>query len=365
MPFNNIYKNKRVLVTGHTGFKGSWLSLWLTELGAEVYGLALDPGTDNDNFVVTGLKNHINHHICNIKDKEKVKGLFKRIQPQMVFHLAAQALVKKSFDDPVDTYETNVLGTVHILEAIRHTSSVETAVMITSDKCYKNVEWEYGYRETDELGGLDPYGSSKACAELAIQSYRQSFFNTPGTGIPKVASTRAGNVIGGGDWSENRIVPDIIRALMAKKPVELRQPRATRPWQFVMEPLSGYLWLGAKMNAESGFTSGWNFGPAASFIVPVQTLTEKIIQTWGSGSIKDISDKNHFHEATLLSLDISKARQRLHWKPALTLEETIDFTVQWYKEFAGNGPGPMYELGVRQVNDYTRKAIERGIEWAK
>jgi CDP-glucose 4,6-dehydratase len=281
----------------------------------------------------------------------------------MVFHLAAQALVKDSFDDPVDTYETNLLGTVHILEAIRHTPSVKTAVMITSDKCYKNVEWEWGYRETDELGGLDPYGSSKACAELAIQSYRQSFFNSPGS--PAVASTRAGNVIGGGDWSENRIVPDIIRALMAKNPVELRRPRATRPWQFVLEPLSGYLWLGAKMNAEGGFTSGWNFGPEASFIVPVQTLTEKIIADWGSGSIKDISDKNQFHEATLLSLDISKARQRLHWRPALTLNETIDFTVQWYKKFAGNGPGPMYELGVQQVNDYTRKAIERGIEWAK
>jgi CDP-glucose 4,6-dehydratase len=365
MSFKNIYKKKRVLVTGHTGFKGSWLSLWLTELGAEVSGMALEPGTDNDNFVVTGLKDRINHNICNIKDKEKVKELFNQVRPQIVFHLAAQALVKKSFDDPVDTYETNVLGTVHILEAIRHTSSVEAAVMITSDKCYKNVEWEYGYRETDELGGLDPYGSSKACAELAIQSYRESFFNSPGSAVPKVASTRAGNVIGGGDWSEQRIVPDIIRALMAKKPVELRSPRSTRPWQFVLEPLSGYLWLGAQMNAGSDFASAWNFGPEVSFIVPVQTLTEKIIKTWGSGSIKDISDKDHFHEATLLSLDIAKARQRLHWRPALTLDETIDFTVLWYKKFAGTGAGPMYELGVQQVHDYTQKAIERGIAWAK
>jgi CDP-glucose 4,6-dehydratase len=365
MPFNNIYKNKRVLVTGHTGFKGSWLSLWLTGLGAEVYGMALEPGTVNDNFVVAGLIDRINHNICNVKDKQKVKELFNQVRPQMVFHLAAQALVKKSFDDPVDTYETNLMGTVHILEAIRHTSSVETAVMITSDKCYKNVEWWYGYRETDELGGLDPYGSSKACAELAIQSYRESFFNSPGSAVPKLASTRAGNVIGGGDWAEHRVVPDIIRALMAKKPVELRSPKATRPWQFVLEPLSGYLWLGAQLNAGGDFASGWNFGPGVSFIVPVQTLAEKIIKTWGSGSIRDISDKNQFHEATLLSLDISKARQRLHWRPALTLDETIDFTVQWYKKFAASGAGPMYELAVQQLNYYTQNARERGIEWAK
>lgn len=366
MAFNNIYKNKRVLVTGHTGFKGSWLVLWLSGLGAEVYGLALEPRTEDDHFVVAGLKKRLNHHLCNIKDKEKVKALFKQVQPQMVFHLAAQALVKNSFDDPVDTYETNVLGTVHILEAIRHTPSVETAVMITSDKCYKNVEWEYGYRETDELGGLDPYGSSKACAELAIQSFRESFFNAPGSrGSPMVSSTRAGNVIGGGDWSEKRIVPDIIRALMAGSPVELRRPQATRPWQFVLEPLSGYLWLGARMNIKDNLASGWNFGPEASFIVPVQTLTEKMIDRWGSGSIKDISAENHFHEATLLSLDISRARQRLHWQPALTLDETIDLTVQWYKKLAEAGPGPMYELGCRQIHDYTQKARERGIEWAK
>jgi CDP-glucose 4,6-dehydratase len=365
MSFNKIYTNKRVLITGHTGFKGSWLSLWLTQLGAKVFGIALEPKTENSNFEVTGLKNKINHHICNIKNKKRVQELFEQIQPQIVFHLAAQALVKQSFDDPVDTFETNVMGTVHILEAIRHTSSVETAVMITSDKCYKNVEWEYGYRESDELGGLDPYGSSKACAELAILAFRQSFFNSIGSTIPRVASTRAGNVIGGGDWSEMRIVPDIIRALMAKKPVELRRPLATRPWQFVLEPLSGYLWLGARMNEEDSFASGWNFGPETSFIVPVQTLTEKIIESWGSGSIKDISGKNSFHEATLLSLDISKARHRLQWRPALTMDETIDFTVRWYKEFADNGADPMYELGSQQIADYTQKALERGIQWAK
>jgi CDP-glucose 4,6-dehydratase len=359
MFFKDIYKGKRVLVTGHTGFKGSWLSLWLTELGADVYGIALEPRTENDNFVVTGLKDKIGHHICNIKEKQALIDLFGRIQPQMVFHLAAQPLVKPSFDDPADTYETNLMGTVHILEAIRHTSSVQTAVMITSDKCYKNVEWEWGYREIDELGGLDPYGASKACAELAIQSYRESFFKG---GSTVVASVRAGNVIGGGDWSEKRIVPDIIRALMAGNAVELRSPQATRPWQFVLEPLSGYLWLGAKMAAEGDLSSGWNFGPEIPTIVTVGVLTDKMIEAWGSGSMKDISDKTEFHEATLLSLDISKARHRLHWRPTLSLDETIAFTVGWYKTFSEKKS--MFDFSVEQINDYMKKAAERGVQWA-
>ena len=359
MFFKDIYKGKRVLVTGHTGFKGSWLSLWLTQLGAEVFGIALEPRTQNDNFVVTGLKDRANHHICNIKDKQALIDLFAAIQPQVVFHLAAQPLVKPSFDDPADTYETNLMGTVHILEAIRHTSSVQVAVMITSDKCYKNVEWEWGYRETDELGGLDPYGASKACAELVIQSYRESFFKQ---GSPVVASVRAGNVIGGGDWSEKRIVPDIIRALMAGKDVELRSPQATRPWQFVLEPLSGYLWLGAKMTAEGDLSSGWNFGPEISTIVTVGVLTEKMIQVWGSGSVKDVSDKAGFHEATLLSLDISKARHHLQWRPTLTLDETIDFTVDWYKAF--NQKKSMYHFTIKQIKGYMEKAAKRGVQWA-
>lgn len=360
MAFKNIYKGKRIIVTGHTGFKGSWLTLWLKQLGAEVHGIALEPRTRNDNFVVTGLKDKIGHHICNIKERQALIELFSRIQPQIVFHLAAQALVKRAFDDPADTYETNLMGTVHILEAVRFTPSVKTVVMITSDKCYKNVEWEWGYRETDALGGLDPYGASKACAEMAVQSYRESFFNIPGS--PKVASTRAGNVIGGGDWSEKRIVPDIIRALIAGKPVELRNPQATRPWQFVLEPLSGYLWLGAKMTLEGDLSSGWNFGPELSFIVTVGTLTEKMIKMWGKGTIKDISDKSEFHEATLLSLDISKARYRLHWQPTLTLDETIAFTVDWYKAFTGKKS--MHDLGIHQINDYMKKALERGVQWA-
>lgn len=360
MSFNNVYKGKRVLVTGHTGFKGSWLSLWLSRLGAEVHGIALEPKTSEDNFVVTGLEKHIHHNLCDIRDKDALMEHFRRIRPQVVFHLAAQALVKNAFDDPADTYMTNLMGTVHVLEAIRQTPSVQTAVMITSDKCYKNVEWEWGYRETDELGGYDPYGSSKACAELAIQSHRESFFKQPGS--PAVASVRAGNVIGGGDWSDKRIVPDIIRALMADKPIELRSPQATRPWQFVLEPVSGYLWLGAKMNTEGDLGNGWNFGPEIATIVTVGTLTELMIKEWGSGTMKDLSHRQEFHEATLLSLDISKARYRLKWRPTLTLEETIGFTTQWYKKYVQKES--LYDFALRQIDGYTDKANQRGIPWA-
>lgn len=361
MSFNNVYKNKRVLVTGHTGFKGSWLSLWLTSLGAEVHGIALEPKTAQDNFVVTGLKKKLAHNICNIKDRAALVALVQKIQPDILFHLAAQPLVKQSFDDPVDTFETNLMGSVHILEAIRQAPSIKSAVLITSDKCYKNVEWEWGYRETDELGGLDPYGASKACAELAINSYRASFFNTANS--PAAASVRAGNVIGGGDWSEKRIVPDIIRALIQKKTIELRSPHATRPWQFVLEPLSGYLHLGAEMFLKGDLSSGWNFGPEVATIVPVEILTRKMICMWGHGEYQDLSDSDHFHEATLLSLDISKARHHLKWRPVLTLEETIEFTVSWYKRFTENPD--MKEFAGQQITDYAAKAKERGLQWAQ
>lgn len=360
MAFNEIYKGKRVLVTGHTGFKGSWLSLWLSLLGAEVYGIALAPRTENDHFLVSRLGSLMDDNRCDIRDRSALGEHFKRIRPEIVFHLAAQALVKNSFDNPADTYMTNLMGTVHVLEAMRQTPDIRCGIFITSDKCYKNVEWEWGYRETDELGGLDPYGASKACAELAIQSHRESFFKTPNS--PVVASVRAGNVIGGGDWSEKRIVPDIIRALMAGKPAELRSPQATRPWQFVLEPLSGYLWLGARMFAEGDLSNGWNFGPEIATIVTVGELTQKLIKRWGQGSMEDMSGDRGFHEATLLSLDISKARYRLQWRPTLNLDETVDYTAGWYQAFVNREDLQVFSKD--QIAGYTRKALERGVSWA-
>lgn len=362
MVFKNLYEGKRVLVTGHTGFKGSWLCLWLKELGAKVYGIALEPRTKNDNFVVCGLADKISHHVCDIKDKQKLISLFQKIQPQIVFHLAAQAQVKNSFDDPVDTYVTNLLGTVHVLEALRQTPNVEAAIMITSDKCYKNLEREWGYKENDELGGIEPYGASKACAEIAIQSYRGSFLCHSKS--PVLASTRAGNVIGGGDWSESRIVPDIIRALMAKKTVQLRNPKATRPWQFVLEPLSGYLWLGANlMLQKSDLASAWNFGPDGSVKITVETLAKQMIEYWGYGSLEIITKDAKFSEHTLLSLDISKAWQHLHWQPTLSFKETVQFVIDWYKWFFQKKPLPNFAL--EQIRDYVKKAKERGNEWAR
>jgi CDP-glucose 4,6-dehydratase len=358
--FIDAYRGARVLVTGHTGFKGSWLGLWLLALGADVHGVALAPRSERDNFVVTGLAGRLHHHLLDIRERDALADRFEQIRPEVVFHLAAQALVGRSHEDPPETFATNLLGTVHVLEAIRRTPSVRAAVIITSDKCYRNLEWEWGYRETDVLGGLDPYGASKACAELAVDAYRASFFRD--AQVPAVASTRAGNVIGGGDWSEHRIVPDIVRALLANRGVELRSPRSTRPWQFVLEPLSGYLWLGALLGRRGDLSSAWNFGPEAATIVPVQLLADQIVAAWGGGEIRDVSGGGGFPEATLLSLDIAKARQRLGWRPVLTLAETIDATVAWYKSFAAGAA--MHDLALQQIGDYCRKARQRGLPWA-
>ena len=331
MAFRDAYRGLKVLVTGHTGFKGSWLSVWLASLGAEVFGVALEPRSDRDNFVAAGLRKRVNHTVCDIRNRDALMDIVGAVKPDVAFHLAAQPIVSESFANPAETFETNLMGTVNILEAIRHTDSIKSAVLITSDKCYRNVERERGYRETDVLGGWDPYGASKSCAEIAIDSYRASFFQNPGS--PRIASVRAGNVIGGGDWSDNRIVPDIVRALAAGVPVELRCPGATRPWLFVLEPLSGYLWLGANMlEGHDDFASCWNFGPDERTAITVEELAKKIVDHWGSGSIKkDFPGGSDFHEAVRLTLDCSKARHQLKWRPALTMNETVDFTISWYK----------------------------------
>ena len=359
--FNGFYKDKRVLITGHTGFKGTWLSIWLNELGAKVVGYGLDPYTENDNFIVTGLKDKIIDTRGDIRDCEKLQQVFTKYKPEIVFHLAAQPLVKLSYEIPKETYEVNVMGTLNVLECIRNTSSVKVGIMITTDKCYENKEQIWPYRETDPMGGYDPYSSSKACAEILISSYRNSFLNPKdydkhGTSI---ASVRAGNVIGGGDWSKDRIVPDCVRALLNGKDIEIRNPNAVRPWQHVLEPLSGYLLLGAKMFKNGkNYCEGWNFGPERHSIVKVEEVISTIIKEWGNGEWVNSSSSEDFHEANLLSLDISKAKTYLNWEPAWDLTKCIQMTVAWYRIFSQNGN--MYEFCKEQISFYQKCVYELG-----
>jgi CDP-glucose 4,6-dehydratase len=331
-----VYKNRRVLVTGHTGFKGSWLCHWLLKLGAEVSGYALDPFTESDNFVATSLNNQIRDIRSDIRDFDKLKSVIQEIKPEFVFHLAAQPLVLESYAKPKDTFDINIGGTVNLLEVCRNVDSVHTMVMITSDKCYDNKEWVWGYRENDPMGGFDPYSASKGSAELVIASYRNSFFHTNKfeSHGKSLSSVRAGNVIGGGDWAKDRIVPDCVRSLMAGTSIEVRNPYSTRPWQHVLEPLGGYLLLGARMSQEpTHYAGAWNFGPDLSSIREVQELVEFMIKDWGSGSYFVSSNMEKPHEAKLLALEISKARLNLGWKPTWDFQTTITQTVAWYKGF--------------------------------
>lgn len=351
--FDNFFNGKRVLVTGHTGFKGSWLSIWLHELGAEVIGLGLDPLTERDNYVLSGIGGKIAADIrADIRDGARIKEIFEEYQPEIVFHLAAQPLVRLSYDIPVETYQTNVMGTINILEAIRCTQSVKVGVMITTDKCYENKEQIWGYRENEPMGGYDPYSSSKGAAEIAIASWRRSFFN------PKdyerhgksIASVRAGNVIGGGDWALDRIIPDCIRSLEAGKPIDIRSPKAIRPWQHVLEPLGGYMLLAKKMwESPTEYCEGWNFGPRAESISTVWEVATKVIKHYGSGSLRDLSDPNALHEAKLLMLDISKAKFRLGWEPLMGIDRTVGMTVDWYRQYRNVDP---YELCRQQIAEY-------------
>ena len=352
--FNNVYNGKRVLVTGHTGFKGSWLSIWLRELGAEVIGYSLDPYTEKDNFVLSHLSEKIVDIRGDIRDRKHLRKIFDKYKPEIVFHLAAQPLVRLSYDIPVETYETNLMGTINILEEIRNCKNTKIGIMITTDKCYENKEQIWGYRENEAFGGYDPYSSSKGACEIAIQSWRNSFFN------PKdyekhgksIASVRAGNVIGGGDWAKDRIVPDCIRALEEGKDIEIRSPKSIRPWEHVLEPLSGYLLLGQKMMEDPiKYCEGWNFGPNLDAIVNVWEVAEKIVKDYGKGNLKDISDPNALHEAKLLLLDITKSRFELGWKPTLTIDESIELTAEWYKRYVNED---VYKLCVEQINKFSK-----------
>lgn len=348
------FRGRRVLVTGHTGFKGSWLSIWLHEMGAEVVGVGLNPYSEKDNFVLSGIGKRIKADIrADIRDGERLKEIFREYQPEVVFHLAAQPLVRLSYEIPVETYEVNVMGSINVMEAVRVTESVRAVVMITTDKCYENREQLWGYREDEPMGGYDPYSSSKGAAEIAISSWRRSFFNPEDYGCKhhvSIASARAGNVIGGGDWAKDRIVPDCIRALEAGKEVEIRSPKAIRPWQHVLEPLSGYLLLAAKMSQEpTTYCEGWNFGPRMESVSTVWEVATLLTKSYGKGTLKDVSIPDAPHEANVLMLDISKAKFRLGWEPRTNIDACCRLTADWYKRYQTED---VYNLCVEQINTF-------------
>ncbi|MCK6615669.1 MAG: CDP-glucose 4,6-dehydratase [Ignavibacteriaceae bacterium] len=354
--FFGVYNGKKVLITGDTGFKGSWLAIWLKELGADVYGYSLPPLRLEDNYVVTGLEQHIHHQDGDVRDFNSLLSFLQENQPDIAFHLAAQPLVLDSYYDPKYTFETNLMGTVNFFEAVRRTDSVKAAINVTSDKCYCNNEWVWGYRENDPMGGKDPYSASKGCSELITSSYISSFFSDDES--CHVASARAGNVIGGGDWADNRIVPDFFRALQTGEKLLLRYPQATRPWQHVLEPLSGYLLLGAKLLTEGKkYSGGWNFGPNSAANKSVEDIVQKMIELTGEGTYQAENGKK-LHEASLLQLDISKARTFLQWSPVLGFNETVDFTVKGYL-----AEKSLYEARVNQIHWYCELGKNQNISY--
>lgn len=351
---NSFWHNKRVLLTGHTGFKGAWLSLWLRHMGAEVVGLAL-PATEPSLFDVAQVANDVKSFLGDIREQRFVERVVKEAAPEIVFHLAAQSLVRYSYRHPVESYHTNVMGTVHLLEAIRQTTGVKAVVNVTSDKCYENREWVWAYREKDPVGGHDPYSSSKGCAELVTAAFRSSYFSASSYedhGVA-LASARAGNVIGGGDWAEDRLVPDILRAISVGQPVNVRSPDAVRPWQHVLEPLSGYLQLAEKLYVEGPrFADAWNFGPDDADSRPVSWIVESLTRGWGENASWKLDSAPHPHEAHYLKLDSSKARQGLGWKPRWDLRETLQRIVAWQKAYAAGHDMRGHTL--QEIVDYSR-----------
>ena len=332
----NFWRGKRVFLTGHTGFKGSWLALWLQQLGAEVMGYALEAPTQPSLFDAAQVSKDMASIVGDVRDLEHLQQAMAEAQPDIALHLAAQPLVRYSYQHPVETYATNVMGTVNFLEAVRHTPSVRVAVVITSDKCYENREWEWGYRENEAMGGHDPYSNSKGCAELVTAAYRSSFFAPETYGIHQVAvaSVRAGNVIGGGDWALDRLIPDMIKAFHQGQPVMIRNPHAIRPWQHVLEPLSGYLLLAENLwNSGPEFVGGWNFGPHDEDAKPVSWIVERLTALWSNGATWQLDGGSHPHEANYLKLDCSKSKLRLGWEPRLTLADTLEWVVEFYQGY--------------------------------
>jgi len=364
--FRNVYENKKIAIIGNTGFKGSWLTVWLLDLGADVYGISNNIPTEPSHFKAARLSDRIRYIEADIRDAESIRRLLHQIQPDFVFHLAAQALVRRSYQEPLLTFHTNVLGTVNILEALRALQTPCNAVIITSDKCYDNVEWVWGYRETDALGGKDPYSASKGGAELAIRGYACSYFAEENSHV-KVAVGRAGNVIGGGDWAMDRIVPDCVRAWSQSKEVEIRNPDATRPWQHVLEPLSGYLVLGAHL-AENRSLNGeaFNFGPPANQNPSVRELIEVMDRYWDNTRWKDVSKKeSQAHEAEILKLCCDKALHMLQWEPTLNFQETVRFTANWYRHFYESSGTDIFKYSCQQILEYVASANAKGIAWTR
>ena len=348
-----FWTGKRVFVTGHTGFKGSWLCMWLHEMGAVVQGYSLSIPTTPSLFAEAKLDQKIHSEQGDIRDAGHLLDCMKQFKPEIVFHLAAQSLVRLSYDLPMETYSTNVMGTVALLEAVRHTGGVKAVVNVTSDKCYENREWVWGYREDEAMGGFDPYSNSKGCAELVTASYRQSFFNPANYHQHgcAIASARAGNVIGGGDWAADRLIPDMLNAFSNDQPVSIRNPGAIRPWQHVLEPLSGYLLLAQQLYTHGvAFAEGWNFGPREDDAQTVQWIVDKLVAQWGQGASWRNDEGTHPHEAHYLKLDCSKARMNLHWQPRWTLEHTLGRIVNWQKAWLGGAQ--MYDYSVAEINDY-------------
>lgn len=359
-PSTGFWKGKKVFLTGHTGFKGTWLSLWLHSMGAQVTGYSLKPTTEPSIYEICRMDEIITSFYSDVRDLDALTAALSKTDPDIVIHMAAQPLVRESYADPVATFDVNVMGTVHLLEAVRQAtergSAVSAVINVTSDKCYDNREWAYGYRETDRLGGADPYSGSKAGSEIVTDSYRRAFFHPSGSSEPvvPVATARAGNVIGGGDWSKDRLIPDGIRAMLEKQPIRLRYPKAIRPWQHVLEPLSGYLLLAQKLaESKAPFARGWNFGPDHASSASVEQLAGILCEEWGEGaSFISESSGAHPHEAKYLNLDSSMARQELGWRPRWSLRPAVAHTVAWYK--AWHLKEDMRAFSLRQINEYSK-----------
>jgi CDP-glucose 4,6-dehydratase len=353
-----FWNGRRVYLTGHTGFKGAWTALLLRRLGADVTGFALPAKDSNDLFEVAKVRSGLyRHEVGDIRDLGPLSASLRAAEPEMVLHMAAQSLVRLSYDEPVSTYATNVMGTVHLLEAVRSVPSVRATIVVTSDKCYENVGWVWGYRENDRLGGHDPYSNSKGCAELVTDSYRKSFF--PARGLSHVASVRAGNVIGGGDWARDRLVPDAIRAFSANSMLRIRNPDAIRPWQHVLDPITGYIRV-AQALFENGapFAEAWNFGPAAGSEVPVSTVVSRLARLWGDSAAWEVDGDRDVHEAAYLKLDCSKVASRLNWRPAMDFDQTLQKTVDWYRAFR-NGQD-MRAATMAQIEDFLSSTAHAG-----